>query len=117
MVLAGKRILVIEDEFLVAAMLCDFIEDEGALPVGPFGRVDEGLAAIAEGGFDAAVLDWNLAGDPSVPLAHALAEMSVPFVIATGYGQVEEPFDDRPLLAKPYAADDVIAALKRIFSA
>lgn len=114
MALAGKRVLVIEDEFLVAAMLCDFIEDEGAVPVGPFGRVDEGLCAIAEGGFDAAVLDWNLAGDPGIPLAHALAGKGVPFVIATGYGQVEEPFGDRPLLAKPYSAADVIAALKRI---
>lgn len=108
MSLTGKRILVVEDEFLVAAMLCDFLEDAGAVPVGPVGRVSDGLAAIAAGGFDLAVLDWNLCGESSEPLAEALAAASLPFVIATGYGAVGAGFNDRPILAKPYAWDDAV---------
>ncbi|MFM6830971.1 MAG: response regulator [Novosphingobium sp.] len=109
--LTAKRILVIEDEFLVAAMLCDFLEDAGAVTIGPVGRVDEGLVAIAEGGFDLAVLDWNLCGESSEPLAEALAASGVPFVIATGYGAVGGGFDDRPILAKPYAWSDAVSLI------
>lgn len=108
MSLTGKRILIIEDEFLVAAILCDFLEDAGAVAIGPVGRVAEGLEAIAAGGFDLAVLDWNLCGESSAPLAEALAAAGVPFVIATGYGAVGAGFDDQPILAKPYAWDDAV---------
>lgn len=111
----GKRILVVEDEFIVAAMLCDTLEDSGAVPLGPVGRVDEGLAVIAEGGIDAAVLDWNLAGESGTPLAVALAERGIPFVIATGYGSVEEPFADRPILGKPYISANLIEKLSALF--
>lgn len=107
----GKRILVVEDEFIVAAMLCDTLEDHGAEPLGPIGRVGEGLEVIAAGGFDAAVLDWNLAGESGLPLAKALAERSIPFVIATGYGSVEPPFHDRPILSKPYVTSQLIEKL------
>jgi len=106
--LAGKRILVIEDEFLVAAMLCDFLEDAGAVTLGPVGRVAEGLVAIARGGFDLAILDWNLCGESSVPLAEALSAAGRPFVIATGYGAVDAAFSERPILAKPYAWDEAV---------
>lgn len=113
----GKRILVVEDEFIVAAMLCDTLEDEGAVPVGPVGRLGEALDAVAAGGFDAVVLDWNLAGEPSLPIAAALAERGVPFVIATGYGSVEAPFNDRPILGKPYISGQLIAKLGAFFQA
>ncbi len=111
----GKRILVVEDEFIVAAMLCDTLEDHGAVPLGPVGRVAEGLVMIAEGGIDAAVLDWNLAGEPGTPLAEALAERGIPFVIATGYGSVEPPFADRPILGKPYISSNLIEKLSALF--
>ncbi|WP_220094547.1 response regulator [Novosphingobium taihuense] len=111
----GKRILVVEDEFIVAAMLCDTLEDNGAVPLGPVGRVAEGLTVIAQGGIDAAVLDWNLAGEPGTPLAEALAERGIPFVIATGYGSVEAPFADRPILGKPYISANLIEKLSALF--
>lgn len=111
----GKRILVVEDEFIVAAMLCDTLEDHGAVPLGPVGRVAEGLATIAEGGIDAAVLDWNLAGESGTPLAVALEAEGIPFVIATGYGSVEPPFERRPILGKPYISANLIEKLSALF--
>lgn len=112
----GKRILVIEDEFIVAAMLCDTLEDAGAIPLGPVGRVSEAMEAIAAGGIDAVVLDWNLAGEPSLPLASLLEERGVPFVIATGYGSVDAPFDDRPILSKPYISSQLLDKLGEFFA-
>jgi len=114
--IAGKRILVVEDEFIVAAMLCDTLEDAGAVPLGPVGRLNDALEAIAAGGIDAAVLDWNLAGEPSLAAAAALAQRNVPFVIATGYGSVEAPFDDRPILGKPYVSAHLIDKLAAFFA-
>lgn len=111
MPMKDRRILVVEDEFLVAAMLCDFLEDEGAVAIGPVGRVSEALDAVAQGGFDLAVLDWNIDGQSSLPVAQALRSSGLPFLIATGYGQVEGDFADRPLLAKPYAREAVIATI------
>ncbi len=112
----GKRILVVEDEFIVAAMLCDALEDHGAVPVGPVGRVSEGLETIAAGGIDAAVLDWNLAGESGSSLAEALAAREVPFIIATGYGSVDAPFHDRPILSKPYVSAHLIEKLAGLFT-
>ncbi|MBB3858939.1 DNA-binding response OmpR family regulator [Novosphingobium hassiacum] len=100
--IGGKRILVVEDEFIVAAMLCDILEDEGAIPIGPVGRVSEAVSMIEQDMFDVAVLDWNLHGESSEPVALALAARGVPFVIATGYGAVDGVFSDRPILGKPY---------------
>ncbi|MFY7835373.1 MAG: response regulator [Novosphingobium sp.] len=111
----GKRILVVEDEFIVAAMLCDVLEDAGAVPHGPVGRINEAMEAIASGGIDAVVLDWNLAGEPSLPIAATLAERGIPFVIATGYGSVEAPFDDRPILGKPYVSGHLLEKLGAFF--
>ncbi|MBF9152574.1 response regulator [Novosphingobium jiangmenense] len=111
----GKRILVVEDEFIVAAMLCDTLEDHGAQPLGPVGRASDGLEMIAAGGIDAAVLDWNLAGESGAPLAEALSAQGIPFVIATGYGSVEPPFEDRPILGKPYVSAHLIEKLTGLF--
>lgn len=112
----GKRILVIEDEFIVAAMLCDVLEDAGAVTLGPVGRVDEGLKVIAAEQFDAAVLDWNLHGESGSRLAEALHERDIPFVIATGYGAVEGPFADRPLLGKPYVTKVLLERLGQLLA-
>ncbi|NLR71307.1 response regulator [Novosphingobium sp. ERN07] len=113
----GKRILVVEDEFIVAAMLCDVLEDAGAVPLGPVGRVKEAMEAVSSGGIDAVVLDWNLAGEPSLPIAAALTEHGIPFVIATGYGSVEAPFNDRPILGKPYVSGHLLDKLGAFFAA
>lgn len=112
----GKRILVVEDEFIVAAMLCDVLEDAGAKPLGPIGRVAEGLQVIASAVIDAAVLDWNLHGESGSVLADALQSRQIPFLIATGYGRVEEPFSDRPILSKPYVPNVLLERLGQLLA-
>jgi|KBSSwiStaDraftv2_1062776.scaffolds.fasta_scaffold108931_2 CheY-like chemotaxis protein len=101
--LAGYRVLVVEDEFIVAAMLADMLEDDGASVVGPASTQAEGIALAKAETFDLAVLDWNLNGLPGAAVARALRERSIPFVISTGYGVVEEEFGSVPVLHKPYA--------------
>lgn len=112
----GKRILVVEDEFIVATMLCDILEDAGAEPVGPIGRVDEGLATIASEAIDGAVLDWNLNGESGTQVAAALDARGIPFVIATGYGKVEGEFAQRPIVSKPYAPSLLLERLASILT-
>lgn len=112
--IAGRRILIVEDEFIVAAMIADVIECEGAEVIGPAGSLAEGLAQAANGGFDAAVLDWNLSGEPGAPIARALLRNGVPFVIATGYGAVEAEFAGVTVLSKPYAPDRLVEELARL---
>lgn len=113
-VLAGLSVLVVEDEFLVAIMLADALEEAGARVVGPAGSRDEGLALIEAGGIQAAVVDWNLAGHCGDSLARALAAREVPFVIATGYGAVSAEFSAVPVLAKPFDHEGLITLVARL---
>jgi CheY-like chemotaxis protein len=82
----GKRILVIEDEYLVAQVVIDYLEDAGAEVVGPLGRIDDALAYIDEhySTLDAAVLDVNLHGQKSYPIADALGSKNIIFIFTTG---------------------------------
>ena len=97
-----RRVLLVEDEFLVAAMLADTLEDAGFAVIAQAASVTGALALVEAGGFDCAVLDWNLAGERSDPIALALAARAVPFVISTGYGEVPAEFAHHPILPKPY---------------
>ncbi|WP_225204563.1 response regulator [Novosphingobium huizhouense] len=114
MSLAGKRILVVEDEFIVAAMIGDILEDEGAQVIGPAGTLAEGLDLGGGETLDAAVLDWNLGGEPGAPVARLLRQRGVPFVIATGYGAVQAEFADITVLSKPYRPDALVDELVRL---
>lgn len=113
----GARILVVEDEFLLAAMICDMIEDHGGVVVGHAACVQEALELLAAGEIDALVLDWNLAGNPGEPVAEAAARAGIPFVISTGYGSVTGAFADRPVLAKPYPGGALASALAGLLPA
>ncbi|MBN8528788.1 MAG: response regulator, partial [Caulobacterales bacterium] len=90
--LAGKRILVVEDESLVAMLIETILEDLGCTPVGPVASVEDGLA-LAKGKtvIDAALLDVNVGGRQVFPVAEALAERGVPFIFSTGYGEAGLP--------------------------
>ena len=110
--LHGARVLVADDESLVAMFAEDMLISRGALPVGPAGTVAAAHALIDAGGFDAAILDVNLHGRSSEPIARQLTERKIPFVIVTGYGRVDWDGVTAPVLAKPYDEAAIVAALE-----
>ena len=115
--LAGCRILLIEDDFLVAQVILDMLEDEGAEVLGPIGAVDEAVAFVAEQAtrFDHVILDLNLHGIKSYPVADELARRNVPFVFMTGYGKdaLDTAHRDCPHCIKPVTRADLLVALSR----
>lgn len=110
--LAGHRILVVEDEPLVALDLVSLLEDAGAVVTGPIGTVEEAQKTIAEGRFDAAFLDGNLHGHPVDGVASSLIKSGTPFVFVSGYGRENLPlgFTNITIIAKPFAPDQVLHA-------
>ena len=113
--LEGYRILVIEDDFLVAEVLIDILTDAGAEIVGPFGWVDEGVGAVKanDDTFDCAVLDINLHGFKSYPIADALKARDIPFVFTTGYSgeALPDAYRSVPRYEKPFDPERLITAL------
>src|ERR1041384_7652891 len=94
------RILVVEDEVLLAMNIEDMLLESGYEVAGIASRLTPALALAREGLFDAAMLDVNLAGEPSFPVADLLAERGIPFLFATGYGLqgLDERYHGRPVL-------------------
>lgn len=113
-ILKDKRILVVDDEGMIAMLIEETILDEGGLVVGPVGDLDEALALARDAAIDAAVLDVNLAGKPSHVVADVLAARGVPFLFATGYGNhaVIAAHADAPVIAKPFRLGALIAAIE-----
>ena len=114
--LQGRRVLVVEDESLVAMLLDTILEDMGCTPVGPASNIDEGEAlARDEAALDAALLDVNVAGRQVFPVAAALKARGVPFVFSTGYGEGGLPDEWRgnPTIQKPFTEAAVRGALMK----
>ena len=99
--LSDRRVLVVEDEMLVAMQIEDMLIDFGCTSITLAATVDSALGAIAENMFDLATLDVNLDGTRSFAVAEALSDRRIPFAFATGYG-VDKRFGDRAVLNKPY---------------
>lgn len=118
-VLAGKRVLVVEDEAAVALLVEAMLEDLGCTVVDSVATVEAGLAAVQAGGFDVALLDVNLAGRRVDPVARALRDAGLPFAFASGYGAAQSATDggvDEPVIAKPFRMADLGAALRKALS-
>lgn len=114
--LQGRRVLVVEDEALVAMLLETILEDMGCTPVGPASNIDEGEAlARDEAALDAALLDVNVAGRQVFPVAAALKARGVPFVFSTGYGEGGLPDEWRgnPTIQKPFTEAAIRDALMK----
>ncbi|WP_299563336.1 response regulator [Enterovirga sp.] len=111
--LAGYRILVVEDEYFVAADIEDALTRAGADVIGPVSHMDEALLHVDRDEFDLAVLDINLGHDLAYPVADALLERGVPFVFATAYQPSEIPVRYRRhrLVPKPYDTSTLLAGL------
>ncbi|WP_205793154.1 hypothetical protein [Pontivivens nitratireducens] len=120
--LTGRRVLIVEDEGLLALDLEFALIDAGATVMGPVIQVDEGLTLMATetGPIDAAILDLDLRGQPSYPLADCLIERGVPFVFHTGHGREADLRarygTDIQVFAKPSRIEGVIAALAELIA-
>ncbi len=112
----GRRVLVVEDEMIVAWNLEDMLDDLGCVVVGPATSISQALAMIDAAAIDAALLDVNLDGQPSYPVADALAARGVPFAFATGYDKdsLAERYRAVPILRKPFHASALDDILKRL---
>jgi PAS domain S-box-containing protein len=110
-----SRVLLVEDEALVAMMIQETLNEFGYQVVGPLNTASEALAAAREGHFDAAVLDINLGDGLVYTVAEILGVRGVPFVFVTGYDadSVDPRFSEVPILQKPIERD----MLQRIFMA
>jgi CheY-like chemotaxis protein len=113
--LRGLRILLVEDEAMVAMMLEDMLEGLGCAVVGVAANVSEGLALAGDDALrvDGAVLDVNLGGEKVYAVARRLGERGVPFIFATGFDVTDagEEFARIPLLRKPYRVADLAKTL------
>lgn len=112
----GRRILVVEDEPLVALMMAEMIRDLGAEVLGPFGSLRDALAADVSG-LDAAVLDVNVGGDLVYPLAEKLQAFGTPMLFLTGYDakSIDQRFRNGGLLTKPIDESELAACLAGMF--
>ncbi|WP_279481485.1 response regulator [Aureimonas sp. SK2] len=113
--LENKQILLVEDDFLIARPLAEKLEDAGASVIGPTGTIEEGIALIAGNpDIDGALMDVNLGGEMSYPVAYDLLRRGVPFVFLTAYDPslVAARFRDVPVFAKPVEFERVLEALQ-----
>ena len=115
-VLEGAKVLVVEDEYLVAALIEQMLESAGCIVMGPIPRVPEALDAVNDDDYDAAVLDINLAGERINPVADALSKRDVPFIFVTGYGANALPreYAERPYIGKPFRMAELLRVLSSI---
>ena len=109
------RILLVEDESLIAELIVDILTTHDYLVAGPIAHLADARRAVEEEEFDAVVLDIDLAGTLSYPVADTLASRNVPFVFLTGFGKggLRAEYAKRPIVAKPFRPKDLLAALHR----
>ena len=103
------RVLVVEDESLIAMLLEDMLAELGYSIVGPVAILKQALEMVQHESIDAAILDVNINGEQTYPIAEALAARDIPFVFSTGYGResLPEQYQNRPTLRKPYRQHDL----------
>jgi CheY-like chemotaxis protein len=116
--LCGRHILVVEDEMMVLLLIEEMLADVGCESVTTAATVDQAVALVDGRVFDVAMLDVNLNGQKSYPVADALVARDVPFVFATGYAEhvMKEGYPDRPVLKKPFKFEELVEILGRLAS-
>jgi len=103
-----RRLLVVEDNFLMAQVICDFARDCGFEPVGPACDLDAGLNLAWDERIDGAVLDINLGGRPCFPICSVLARRGVPFLFLSGYtpgAMIPNEYRSAAHVEKPFIAE------------
>jgi CheY-like chemotaxis protein len=116
--LSGRRVLLVEDEMMVAWLLEEMLSDLGCAVVGPAASIKQALAMLDTEAIDVAVLDVNLNGQLSYPVADALVARGVPFVFSTGYHQdrLLERYRTFPALQKPYQLSELTDMLAMLLT-
>jgi CheY-like chemotaxis protein len=116
--LSNLKVLVVEDEMMIAMLIEDMLDEFGCTLVGPATNVPRALELIGKEQVEVAVLDLNLDGTDTYAIADALHQKNVPFVFATGYGTtgLRQEYGNRPVLQKPFQARDLEAALAEALS-
>jgi CheY-like chemotaxis protein len=104
-----RRVLVIEDEVIVGMLLEDMLDELGCEVAAISTHIEEALQLARTLDIDLAILDINLRGKPSFPVADVLSSRGVPFMFATGYGAqiLKPPYSGTPILQKPFQLDDL----------
>jgi DNA-binding response OmpR family regulator len=112
----GLRVLVVEDEAIIALAIEDMLAELGFEVVGPALTLSEAERLASVEALDAAVLDINLDGKSSEPVARALCDRRIPFCFSTGYESADVPggFEAVPLLRKPYRSESLGSVLHRL---
>jgi CheY-like chemotaxis protein len=116
--LTGLKVLVVEDVLLVAEVISDGLEDRGCEVVGPAARLERGLELARAAPLDGAVLDLNLAGRSSLPIAEVLEDRGIPFVFVTGYDpetSLPPEYNGVPRLAKPFQIRALVELAAKLF--
>lgn len=116
--LAGRRILLVEDEAIIAAMVEDMLTQLGAHVVGPASSISAGLSLADTEVVDAAVLDVNIRSNRIDPIVDLMRTRHIPFVFATGYGASAAAVTGRePVIEKPYTMEKLESALALVLRA
>jgi CheY-like chemotaxis protein len=115
---SGRRALLVEDEMLVAWLLADMLADLGCTVVGPASSVNQALAMIDAEAIDVAVLDVNLNGQMSYPIADVLIARGVPFAFSTGYDKdtLLDDYRTPPVLQKPFHRSELSDTLAKLLT-
>ncbi|MCK1491931.1 response regulator [Bradyrhizobium sp. 180] len=116
--MSGVRVLLVEDEGLVALMIEDMLEELGLKVVASAAQVKKACELATTASFDLALLDVNLAGEFVFPVARILRGRRIPFLFSTGYGgpPPEEEFRNAPAIGKPFSADQLNEKLRTLLS-
>jgi CheY-like chemotaxis protein len=115
---ARPRVLVVEDEYLVALLIEDMLQTLGYQVSEIVANLEDAMQAAEKGDFDVAILDVNLNGTMSVPIAEILRRHNIPFIFATGYGKAgpHESFTGTPSLQKPFEEADLGRLLREVMA-
>jgi CheY-like chemotaxis protein len=115
----GRRILIVEDEFLIRMLLEDMLTDLGYEMAGVAGRVDEAAEMAKTKDFDLAILDVNLDGHEVFPVADLIVKRGLPFMFVTGYGGrgLPDSYRGRPTLQKPFQLEELKKMLAQLLPA
>jgi CheY-like chemotaxis protein len=113
---SGLQILIVEDESMVAMMIEDMLEDLGHKVIATSGRMPDASKLVSDANADLAILDVNLNGEETYPLADSLAARAIPFIFATGYGSsgIKAEWSGVPVLQKPFQSRELAEAINRV---